>query len=445
MTNDKIESPIENGAAIAKLQQELDEAKEKTDFYQERFFRLLEKETHLVVLNSLSQALMGKVLEQEIFDAIPGNTFSLLGFPDCVIFLHDEENKRLVQKGVFIENREIVEDFFVPIDEGVVGAVFKSGVGEIVKDCSLDARYIPYFKSKGSEVTAPIMSDGKVIGIIDAEHPEKNSFNLNHLEFLKSIARIIAPMIQNAKTQQKLLNYKEQLEKIVEEQSVDLAGAIDNVAYSNKEITRQRNEKDVLLREIHHRVKNNMQIINSLLNLQMNKSGDPTVLKHFEECQNRIISMSLIHSQLYESNDLSSINIGKYIRALIKQLIRTYNISKEIKLKMDLVSIQFDLNTLIPLGLVINEMISNSMKYAFPEQDDCLITISLERNKGIYSFDYKDNGIGFDLEEVKARTDQSLGFELIYSLMDQIDGRIQKEDSEKGVHFKLFFAWLNEA
>ncbi len=204
------------------------------------------------------------------------------------------------------------------------------------------------------------------------------------------------------------------------------------------EIQKQSEEKEILLKEIHHRVKNNLQVINSLINIQSSYVEDEKALSIFEECKNRIRTIALIHEKLYKSNDFKKINFNDYIVLLIQDLVQTYNVDKEIELKTDLQIEYFNLNTLVPLGLLLNEIVSNSLKYAFAEVEKGVITITLLEN-GFNQFELVigDNGKGYDGEPNKPNK-ATLGLELIKILTDQLDGNISKLNLP-GTVYKLDF------
>jgi PAS domain S-box-containing protein len=164
-------------------------------------------------------------------------------------------------------------------------------------------------------------------------------------------------------------------------------------------IKRSLSEKDMLLKEIHHRVKNNLMIISSLLNLQSGYIKDKASKDIFIESQNRARSMALIHERLYQSTDLKSIDFGEYITSLSNELFNTYKAdSGFIKLKIDVEDIFLDINTAIPLGLIVNELVTNSLKHAFPDNMKGKINIAFHLLDDYYEFTVKDNGIGFPEE-----------------------------------------------
>lgn len=196
-------------------------------------------------------------------------------------------------------------------------------------------------------------------------------------------------------------------------------------------------EKEVLLREIHHRVKNNMQIVSSLLNLQSFSVKDKTVLNLFKESQNRVKSMSIIHESLYQSNDLAHIDFRNYIRRLGSELFSSYGMDTEkIRLKTEIGNISLDINSAIPLGLILNELITNSLKYAFPHGEG-VITIKFKKKDDYYLLNICDNGVGIP-EEIDFRNTSTLGLELVNSLINQLEGEIDLDNSN-GAHFHIKF------
>jgi len=190
-----------------------------------------------------------------------------------------------------------------------------------------------------------------------------------------------------------------------------------------QEITRTSlHEKEVLLKEIHHRVKNNLQIISSLLNLQSGTSHDNS--SAFKESQSRIKSMALIHEKLYQSESLSHIDFSGYVASLTSYLVRSYSLSPNVTMEMDIQGISLDVDKAIPCGLIINELVSNSLKYAFPEQRKGLIRINMIKNEGSYLLIISDNGTGLPIG-MDFRNTTSLGLQLVNTLTDQIEGNIE--------------------
>jgi len=197
-------------------------------------------------------------------------------------------------------------------------------------------------------------------------------------------------------------------------------------------------EKEVLLREIHHRVKNNLQIISSLLLLQSNQISGKKNLELFQESQNRVKSMALIHEKLYQSQDLASINFKEYLNTLIIGLFRSYQShSSHVELKLNIDDISLGIDSAIPCGLIINELVSNSLKYAFPNGREGVISVVLRSlNKKDVELVVSDNGIGMP-EDLDFRNTKSLGLHLVTILAeDQLGGEI-KLSRDKGTEFRI--------
>ncbi len=210
------------------------------------------------------------------------------------------------------------------------------------------------------------------------------------------------------------------------------------VVARTSELIKQKEEKEILLKEIHHRVKNNLQVINSLINIQSSNITDKHALNVFEECKNRIKSIALIHESLYKSNEVSRINVREYMSMMMKSLLETYPVDKEIELKMDLNVSYLNLNTILPLGLMLNEIITNTIKYAFPEKSKGEIYIQLKPvDDENYEMTIGDNGVGYKGEPF-AVENPTLGLELVKILTEQLEGTITKLDVPGTFYFLKF-------
>ena len=194
-------------------------------------------------------------------------------------------------------------------------------------------------------------------------------------------------------------------------------------------------EKEVLLKEVHHRVKNNLQIISSLLNLQSKYIKDDQALEMFKESRNRIRSMTLIHEKLYRSKDLANLDVAEYIQNLSSNLFRSYSAGR-VNLKTQVDDILLGIDTAIPCGLIINELVSNSLKHAFPDKQGEIL-VNLHRDDGKFTLTVSDNGVGFP-EHVDFRNTDSLGLQLVCTLTDQLDGAIELNRTG-GTEFKITF------
>lgn len=209
---------------------------------------------------------------------------------------------------------------------------------------------------------------------------------------------------------------------------------------AENKIIQSLQEKEVLLREVHHRVKNNMQIISSLLNLQIKFEDLDEIVGILKESQGRVKSMAMVHEKLYQSDNFTNINFKEYITKLVTDIFYSYGITTSaIELVFDIDDINLNIDTAIPLGLIINELVTNSVKYAFP-QGEGTIKIKLKSLPDEMQLTIADNGIGvpedFDIENI-----ETLGLQLVNSLTDQIDGDMEL-DRINGTEFKITFKEL---
>ncbi len=202
-------------------------------------------------------------------------------------------------------------------------------------------------------------------------------------------------------------------------------------------------EKNILLREIHHRVKNNMQIISSLLNLQMKFKNSKEKIEVLKESQGRIKTMAMVHENLYQSKSFSTINFQEYLQRLLADIFYSFGNKPHLKWDLDIEDIEIDIDITIPLGLIINEIVTNSLKYAFENRNEGNISIRLILEADIYRLRVADDGVGIPEEIDFGKTD-TLGLQLIENLVKQIDGEI-KMDRNHGTVYEISFPQLNSS
>jgi len=210
------------------------------------------------------------------------------------------------------------------------------------------------------------------------------------------------------------------------------------ISKQNSTLQHLLNEKDWLVKEIHHRVKNNLQIVMSLLNSQSAYINNESALTAIHDSQHRVHAMSLIHQKLYNSENLSSINISIYIRELISYLADSFNTEQRIRFEFDIDPLEMDVSQAVPLGLVLNEAITNSIKYAFPEKRNGVISISLKNTApNRYLLVISDNGIGMP-SNFSNKKPGSLGMSLMAGLSEDLDGNFSIENN-KGTTIRISF------
>jgi len=207
---------------------------------------------------------------------------------------------------------------------------------------------------------------------------------------------------------------------------------------SEQRVRNSLREKETLLKEVHHRVKNNMQVICSLLNLQTDYINDPQDLTLIKHSIDRVRSMAYVHEQLYRSDDLSSIDFDRYISGLGRTLVSTYGVAGKVQFTTSLDPVKLPIEQALPCGLIVNELITNAITHAFPESsvdEDNNVSVELALDGDIVSMTVADNGIGFDNGLERSG---SLGHVLIDTLTQQIDGTMESF-SENGARFNLNF------
>jgi PAS domain S-box-containing protein len=210
-------------------------------------------------------------------------------------------------------------------------------------------------------------------------------------------------------------------------------------ALAEQELRASLDEKEALLKEIHHRVKNNLQIISSLLNLQSEHVTNKKALEALMESQSRVRSMALIHEQLYRSKDLARIDFGQYVRDLTSHIFRTYSVhASNVQLQLQIEEVTLPIDKAIPCGMIVNELVSNSLKYAFPKREGGHIRITIRSNDGrLLLLGVEDDGIGFP-PDIDIPNATSLGLRLVRTLTDQLKGIVTLE-REHGTRFAIRF------
>ncbi|MFQ3620042.1 MAG: histidine kinase dimerization/phosphoacceptor domain -containing protein, partial [Spirochaetales bacterium] len=195
-------------------------------------------------------------------------------------------------------------------------------------------------------------------------------------------------------------------------------------------------EKNLLLKEIHHRVKNNLQIISSLLNMQKRNLKDPEDANLFLDSQMQIRSMALVHEHLYLSEQLSTVNVASYLNNLVQSLAEMYGKSfNNIQIHIDVEEFSLNINTATPLGLLVNELVSNSIKYAFPDSQKGNIWVQLKRGSDKCILTVADDGIGLP-ENFHLQITETLGYQLIHALVEQLEGKLERLP-QKGTAYRI--------
>lgn len=314
-----------------------------------------------------------------------------------------------------------VETCILPYTHGRVLAVediYKSGLA----DC-----YIGLFEQfqVRANLVVPILQGEQLWGLFVAQHcAAERQWQPWEISWLQQLAAQLGIALQQSEL------YKQLQMELAERQQAE------------SKIRASLQEKEVLLKEIHHRVKNNLQVISSLLKLQSRYTQDSKTLDMLKESQNRVRSMALIHEKLYQSSDLARIDFADYMQNLAKNLLYSYSIdASAVKVEVIVDKVSLNLDTAIPCGLLINELISNALKYAFPDGRQGKICIEFSQVEGEqFLLTVRDNGIGFPAD-IDFRNTVSLGLRLACSLTEQLDGTIDMERNQ-GTVFRVKFSEL---
>jgi two-component system, sensor histidine kinase PdtaS len=199
------------------------------------------------------------------------------------------------------------------------------------------------------------------------------------------------------------------------------------------------NEKELLLKEVYHRVKNNLQIVSSLINLQIRKVKNEEAASLLKQSIDRIKAMSILHEKLYQSKDLAKIEFNDYVRSLAEHLFFGFGTqTSQIKLNLSIDQVYLDVDTAIPCGLIINELVTNALHHAFPDSQPGEISISFKHDQGDYVLMVWDNGIGIPAD-FELNINNSLGLQLVNSLANQLLGKLAI-DITKGSKFTIRFS-----
>jgi len=212
---------------------------------------------------------------------------------------------------------------------------------------------------------------------------------------------------------------------------------VQELMAKEKHLQQTLEEKDVLIKEVHHRVKNNLQVIISLLNLQSYHFKNKQILKFIQDSKHRILSIAEVHENLYQSSNLSKIEFSRYIHSVTKGLMNAYSTNQNVKLTLQIEPFDLDINYAVPCGLIINELTTNALKHAFPDKRSGNIIIRCEKRNNTVELEIRDNGIGIP-DNIPLQSKKSMGMTLVNILTEQINGSISIK-REKETSIKITF------
>ncbi|MCL6293948.1 PAS domain-containing sensor histidine kinase [Jejuia spongiicola] len=401
-----------------------------------------EREKSLIIdmINDVAKSILGKMNIYEIAWEITHNIAEYLNTNDCIIYLVDQEKETLEQIAAYGEKVEgknqILNKITLPIGKGIVGTVAKTGKAEIIKNTALDSRYIVDDEKRLSEITVPIISDGRVIGIIDSEHIEKNYFTKEHLHTLESIANLVAMQLKSA------INLRERQK--AESKNVDLLTKLEK---SNEELQEYAHI-------VSHDLKSPLRSIDALVNwIKEDNKGklDDTSNKNLELIETTLEKMEQLISDVLLYSSVGSDSTKKEevdLNILIEDLKQILFVPEHIKIET-LNPLPIVYGDKVKLQQLFQNLISNAVK--FNDKEEGRIEIDVQDQKSFYQFSIKDNGIGIDkkyhnkifkifhaLQESKEST--GIGLSIVKKIIDLFKGEIWIESiPTKGTtfHFTL--------
>ncbi len=396
----------------------------------------------LLKLNNMEARLLPKRTGKDGKAGTPAETTGIFGEISASAYYSTEADMRdrrfmgMVGTIRDISKRKKSEEFL----RKMFGAVDQSPVSIIITDKNGIIEYInpEFIRVRGFSPQEIIGRNARIL-----------KSNYHPPEFYEQIAQSLQ---RDGEWRGEILNRKKNGKLYWESVNIssvrDINGEISNYIAIQEDITQIKQtqkqlktlrEKETMLREIHHRVKNNLQIISSLMNLQLNSINDAETEKIFKQCESRIKAMALIHEKLYQSEELQKIDFMEYLKSFVFHIIHSHRLEhNKIKINLQVDKIFLNIDIAIPCGLIFNELVTNAVKHAFPRGHDGVINISMRREAGDYIFLVSDNGMGlpddFDLKKT-----HSLGLQLVEMLVKQLKGTIASNVHGKFTIFRIVF------
>jgi len=396
------------------------------------------KTVYLDVISVFSNQLLAFKTVEEVLWAITRYAVTKLNYEDCVVYLYDDNLNCFIQRAahdpVNPKDFEMSHRMVLRTGEGICGSVAASGVAEIISDTTLDERYVIDDAERLSEITVPIILDGKVVGIIDSESQHKNYYSKQDLHILETISSMVSTKLGQLFAFKELRVKNDGLTQSVLNKTIKLENYIVQLENSYEEIQKQNLEIKTLLSEVHHRVKNNLQVVSSLMNLHAERCESEKDKMIFSNCKDRVFAMSIIHEQLYKKENLSAISLSSYLEEICSTLSIAYDLQNKITFNLSIQEVSLNLERTIPFGLILNELLVNAIKYAYPDKKGN-IDITITETNNLIKIVVADFGVGFDLNK---NTD-SLGNELVETLIDQLDGELDIVSNNKGTICTILF------
>lgn len=386
-----------------------------TDITEKKLFEeeTVKKNKELSALYHFGRSLSKLAETSEIIESIGPMLGELFNSNNIYVSLYEEENEFIsfpfyLRKGIRSElpGRQFSNRFVEYIIKTGRPLILNHGVKDFLESKGVLTDQVEAL----SMISSPLAAGEKVLGVITLQDYEKeNSFTENQLELLATVASQAAIALENA--------------------------------YLYSRVTKSLREKEVLLQEVHHRVKNNLQVMSSLIKLQSHYIKDEKMLEMMKETGSRIQSMAIVHTKLFNTKDYEQIDFNEYVKSLAENFATTYGFRmKNIKIRIDIMNILLNIDTAIPCGLIMNELVSNAVKYAFPDSRSGEIFISLKKLEDRkFILIIRDTGIGVPQSKDLGKSD-TLGIQLVTLLTKQMNGQMEiLNEKDKGLEFRISF------
>ena len=371
---------------------------------------VLKRNAELSAINKIGQSLSKLAEKETIIHDICAMLGKLFNIENLYIALYDEDKNLITFPYYTIEGKMLStpsRNFGKGLTEFVIKTKKSLLINSARHEVMISLGIKPHGKEALSILATPMIAGEKVLGVIALQNYRfENAFSQSQIETLSTIASQAAIALENAEL------------------------------YSS--LKKSLSEKEILLQEVHHRVKNNLQIMSSLIKLQSHYVSDKQMLQILKETESRIQSMAIVHSKLYSTQEYEKINFGEYVKNLTDNFWNTYGIKlKNLKFDLQIENIALNIDTAIPCGLIINELVSNAIKHAFPDNMKGTITVILSKEKDIdiYKLIVKDDGAGIS-DIINIDKTDTLGIQLVKLLSKQMNGSLEvKSAKNKGSEF----------
>jgi len=384
---------------------------------QRRLAQALQEAAAIVNRTLELDQVLARILEQ-VEHVVPGDAFNIMLIEDGIA--RPVRWQGYDQLGV----EESILHYTLRIaDYPTLTYMQDTGQPIVVGDTHQDPRWVlrEGWEWLRSYVSAPIQVAGHTVGFLNVDRMQQTPSGLEDGRRLEALAHHAATALEHARLYEQARQELDERERAEEKLKASLA------------------EKEVLLQEIHHRVKNNLQVISSLLYLQAKGVHDPQVLAILEESRHRVRSMALVHEHLYQTDYPTHVDAAKYVRTLTSYLLRSYEVrADQIELKVEVDDLRLGIDSAVPCGLLINELVSNALKHAFPDGQKGEIQVALQ---AMANNDYRlivtDDGIGLP-GGIEGHSADSLGLRLVQTLTQQLEGVLEL-DTSAGTRFEIVF------